>query len=144
MARRMALTIVLLAGCVWCLVLATRAESGEPAPAAPFKPVAAVDGVMTGQGLVFRELKNAVAVSKSPTRPKEIAHLSEALAELSNVNIYHAQKDDYRKWATELRDTALQLAAEAEKKPSPDEAKLKTLLGALEKTCNTCHDVYQK
>ena len=144
MARRMALTMVLFAGCVWCLVLATRAESGEPAPPPPFKPVAAADAVMTGQGLVFKELKNAVTVSKSPKRPKEIAHLSEALAELSNVNIYHAKKDDYQKWATQLRDIALELAAEAEKKPAPDETKLKTLLSNLEKTCNSCHDVYQK
>lgn len=144
MARRMALTVVLFGGCVWCLVLATRAESGEPAPAVPFKPVAKVDAVMTGQGLVFKELQKAINVSKDPKRPEAIAHLSEALAELSNVNIYHAEKDDYRKWATELRDTALQLAKEAETKPAPDNAKMKALLGTLDKTCNACHDAYQK
>jgi len=142
MARRMALTVVLFAGCVWCLALATRAESGEPAPA--FKPVCDVDAVMTGQGLVFKELKNAITVSKDPKRPKHIAHLAEALAELSNVNIYHAEKDDYRKFATDLRDTALALAAAAETEPAPDEEKMKTLLGTLKTTCDSCHDIYQK
>lgn len=123
--------------------MATRAESGEPAKGG-FKPVCKVDAVMTAQGLVFKELQKAINTSKSPKRPKEIALLSEALAEISNVNIYHAEKDDYRKWATELRDTALALAEEAEKKPAGDEGKIKSFLGTLDKTCSACHDAYQK
>lgn len=143
MNRRVGLTVVLFAGCVWCLVLATTAESHD-APAGGFKPVAPVDGVMTAQGLVIKELKNAVTVSKSPSRPKDIKHLAQAMAELSNVNIHHGEKDDYRKWATDLRDTSLALAKEAETKPAPDDAKMKTLLTTIEKTCDACHDAYQK
>ena len=67
---------------------------------------------------------------------------AEALAELANVNTYHSQKEDYQAWAGQMRDTALELANEAEK-PNADDAKMKKLVNTLKNTCGACHDAYQ-
>jgi cytochrome c556 len=144
MVRRMALTVVLLAGCVWCLALVRRADSAPSASGdGLFKPVASVNGLMTGQMLAFKQLQQSLNGKKGPDRPKAIQLTSEALAELANVNTYNGEKDDYRGWAGQLRDTALELAGEAKKKDNADEAKMKSLLAKLEATCKSCHDVYQ-
>ena len=144
MVRRMALTVVLFAGCVWGLALVRRADSAPSASAdGSFKPVASVNGLMTGQLLAFKQLQQSLNGKKGPDRPKAIQLTSEALAELANVNTYNAEKDDYRGWAGQLRDTALELAGEAKKKDQADEDKMKSLLARLEATCKSCHDAYQ-
>ena len=144
MVRRMALTVVLFAGCVWCLALVTTAQSAPSAPSGgPFKPVASVHGLMTGQALAFKQLQASLTGKKEADRPRAIQLTSEALAELANVNTYNGEKDDYRGWAGQLRDTALELAGEAKKKDQADEDKMKSLLAKLEATCKSCHDAYQ-
>ncbi len=144
MVRRMALTVVLFAGCIWCLALVTTADSAPSAPGGgPYKPVASVRGVMTGQMLAFKQLQTSLAGTKDVDRPVAIQLTSEALAELANVNTYNNEKEDYRGWAGQLRDTAMELAGEAKKKDNADEDKMKSLLAKLEATCKSCHDAYQ-
>lgn len=144
MVRRMALTVVLFAGCIWCLALVTRADSAPSAPAGgPYKPVASVHGLMTGQMLAFKQLQTSLNGKKDADRPRAIQLASEALAELANVNTYNNEKEDYRTWAGQLRDTAMELAGEAKKKDQADENKMKALFVKLEGTCNSCHDAYQ-
>ena len=144
MVRRIALTVVLFAGCIWCLALVTTANSAPSAPAAgPYKPVASVNGLMIGQRLVFKQLQGSLNGKNGAERPKAIQLTSEALAELANVNTYNNEKEDYRTWASQLRDTAMELAGEAKKKDQADEGKMKSLLAKLESTCKSCHDAYQ-
>ncbi len=144
MVRRMALTVVLFAGCILCLALVTTANSAPSSPAGgPFKPVASVHGLMTGQMLAFKGLQTSLNGKKDAERPRAIQLTSEALAELANVNTYNNEKEDYRGWAGQLRDTALELADEAKKKDKADEGKMKSLLAKLEGTCKSCHDAYQ-
>ena len=144
MVRRMALTVVLFAGCIWCLALVTTADSAPSASAAgPYKPVASVHGLMTGQMLVFKQLQTSLTGKKDADRPRAIQLASEALAELANVNTYNNEKEDYRTWAGQLRDTAIELAGEAKKKDKADEDKMKSLFANLEGTCKSCHDAYQ-
>ena len=144
MVRRIALTVVLFAGCIGCLALVTTANSAPSASAAgPYKPVASVRGVMTGQKLAFKQLQTSLTGTKDMDRPVAIQLTSEALAELANVNTYNNEKEDYRTWAGQLRDTAMELAGEAKKKDKADEDKMKSLLATLDATCKSCHDAYQ-
>ncbi len=145
MVRRVTTTMVLLGGCIGCLALAFGADppSDRGTPAGSFKPVASIHGLMTGQGLVFKTLQQSLHGPKNPDRPRAVQLTAEALAELANVNILNGEKDDYRAWATQLRDTSLELAAEAKKKTEADDAKMKALLTKVEATCNACHDAYQ-
>ena len=144
MVRRIALTVVLFAVCIWCLALVTTANSAPSASAAgPYKPVASVRGVMTGQMLAFKRLQTSLTGTKDVDRPVAIQLTSEALAELANVNTYNNEKEDYRTWAGQLRDTALELAGEAKKKDNADEDKMKSLLDKLDATCKSCLDAYQ-
>ena len=144
MMRKMALTVVLFATCIGCLALVTTANSAPSAPAGgPYKPVASVHGLMTGQMLAFKQLQTSLTGKKNADRPAAIQLTSEALAELANVNTYNKEKEDYRGWAGQLRDTAMDLAEEAKKKDKADENKMKSLLTKLEGTCKSCHDAYQ-
>ena len=102
---------------------------------------------MHGQRTFFKEIGKAL---KNPPNPKEeyedehgLEEAAEVLAELANVNRYNKDKEDYRAWATELRDTALQLAREARKKKDADRKRIQKLFMKLKDTCTACHDVYQ-
>ncbi len=144
MMHKMALTVVLFAGCIACLAMVTTANSAPSAPAGgAYKPVASVHGIMAGQMLAFNQIKTSLDGKKDPNRPRMIQLTSEALAELANVNTYLKDKDDYRGWAGQLRDTALELAGEAKKKDTADEEKMRSLFAKIEGACNACHDAYQ-
>ncbi len=143
MFRKMALTMCLMGGCIWCLALVTGADSAPPGAASDrFKPVAAVESLMHGQKTFFKEIGQALHNTSDPDRSEEIEEAAEVLAELANVNRLNNDKPDYRAWATQLRDTALQLAREADKK-NADEKRMKTLFQKLKDTCSACHDEYQ-
>ena len=71
------------------------------------------------------------------------AHDAEVLAELANVNRYNHDKEDYRAWATQLRDQALQLASQAKAAGSQEDARMKEQYKKIKATCTACHDVYQ-
>ncbi len=143
MFRKMALTMCLMGSCIWCLALVTSADSAPPgASGDQFKPVASVESLMHGQLTFFKEIGKALKNTSDPDRGEEIEEAAEVLAELANVNRFNKDKEDYRAWATQLRDTALQLAHEADKK-SADEKRMKTLFDNLKNTCAACHDAYQ-
>ncbi len=143
MAHRTVATIVLFVGSACCLLLGARAESAQPAGSQPYKPVASVRGLMTGQGLLFKQLQAAVDGPKAADRAMTVQLTAEALAELANVNTYNSDKEDYRGWASQLRETAMELAAEAKKKASADDARMKQLFARIEAACQACHDAYQ-
>ena len=50
---------------------------------------------------------------------------------------------DWRDWATQVRDVSLELAREAEKKDA-DEEKIAGLVKRIGETCGACHDKYQE
>jgi len=143
MARKLTLTIGLLVACAWCFSLVSPAANSEPTSGAAFKPVASVHSLMEGQGLVFSQLQMALGNKNAAQRAKQIHSYAEVLAELANVNTFNNEKADYRGWATQLRDTALALAAEGKKNPAPDEGKVNELFSKIKNTCQACHDVYQ-
>jgi len=144
MVRRMALTVCLLGGCVWCLAVATRADSAQAqTPGTEFKPVAPVDALMHGQMVFFKEITEQLGKPAGKDRNHEIEESAEVLAELANVNRHNKDKDDYRGWATTLRDTALELAKAAEKEGGEGEAQMQKLVQTLKSTCAACHDVYR-
>ena len=143
MVRRTALTIVLLAGCVWCLTLVARADSDPGPPSDSFKPAASIDALMYGQSHHFKELGQLVKNKNAKDRADRLAMEAEVLAELANVNSFHKDKADYRGWAETLRDTSLELATEARKKKDADQSRLESLHKKLKKTCMACHDMYQ-
>lgn len=140
--RNITLTICLLTACAWCFTLVSRVDSAEPkAPPAAFKPVASVEGLMHGQLLVFQKIGELVANKNAPKRTEQIHAFAEVLAELANINTLNSDKIDYRRWAGQLRDTSLKLAAAAER--NADEAEMNKLITTIKGTCQSCHDVYQ-
>ncbi len=144
MFRKMALTICLMGSCLWCFALATSADSAQPAATAGmFTPVASVQSLMHGQMTFLREIGKALGNMSDPERNEGIQESAEVLAELGNVNRFNKNKDDYRAWATQLRDTAIQLAREADKKQKANESHMKKLFQEIKNTCVACHDVYQ-
>ena len=144
MFRRMALTICLVGSCIWCLALVTHADNSQPGSAVgPFKPVATVGSLMHGQRTFFKEIGAALENPATEDRKEVIEDAAEVLAELANVNRYNEEKKDYRTWATQLRDTALRLAREAEKKQA-DEQQMKGYFQKIKETCIACHDAYQQ
>ena len=142
MLRNVTLTIALLVGCTWCFVLATRADSAQPA-AGGFKPVASIHGLMDGQNLLFSKIQELLGDPKAQKRHEQLAGYAEALAELANVNVLKKDKEDYRGFASELRDTSLELAGEASKKQAANDAKMNELFTKIKNTCAACHDAYQ-
>ena len=144
MFRKMALTVCLIAGCVWCLALATRADSAQPAAAgASFKSVASVHALMYGQKTFFKQIRAALKNPSFPERTETIEEAAEVLAELANINATKNDKADYRAWAAKLRDTALELSHEADKDKAADEEAMTKLVGEMGETCGACHDMYQ-
>ncbi len=144
MIRKAALSVCLMASCIWCLALVTRADSAQSASTGgTFKPVAPVESLMHGQNVFFKEIRAELDKPSSEERNEEIKESAEVLAELANVNRFNSKKEDYRAWATELRDTALGLAAEADKNEKADDGRLKNFLVKLKDTCTACHDMYQ-
>lgn len=144
MVHKTALTACLMVGSLWCLALVAGADDSPPAPAAGgFHPVASIDSLMHGQLGQFKAIKQLLSDPKAEKRAKRLLHRAELLAELANVNIHNKDKPDYKQWATQLRETALELSREAKKKAGADENKMVALFQKLKKTCGACHDVYQ-
>lgn len=143
MFGKMTLTIGLLGGCIWCLALVARADSAQSvSTTVPFRPVASVDALMHGQKAFFKGIKKALANKTTEHRHHKIEQAAEVLAELANVNRLNNAKEDYRAWATQLRNVALTLAHKAKEKDA-DEAEMMELYNQLRATCKACHDVYQ-
>ena len=101
-----------------------------------FKPVADRNVLMEWQERVFSGMNRAILQKKD----SEVVAHAWLLAELANVNRFHSKKDDYRRWATEMLDTAVKLA-ESGKAKQFDEAK--KLARKMNATCSSCHEVYR-
>ncbi len=140
MLRRVVLSVVLMAGCIWCLALASRADGNQSAAVGPFKPVAEIESIMHGKNIFFKEITEQLEKPAGEKRNQEMFESAQVLAELANVNRFNKEKDDYRNWATQLRDTALEFAASAKK---AEQDKLKNLYQKMKGTCQACHDAYQ-
>lgn len=144
MIRNMTLTVMLIAGCVWCVALVSRADSAQSAGNNTFKPAVSVHHLMEGQVIVFKQLNQAVKNKNTEHRIKMIEGLSIVIAELANVNTMNSDKSDYIGWASDLRNTAMELAEEADKKKEADDQRMNKLLAKMKATCAACHDVYQE
>ena len=142
MVQRLTLTACLIGSCVLCLALVLRAEAVQPADVG-FKPVAPIESLMYGQVTLFNRMATLVTQTGNVKSVHELEEAAFALAELANVNRHNSEKDDYRQWATLLRDTCVQLAKEAEKAADADAARLKLLFEQAKGVCQSCHDVYQ-
>ena len=144
MARKVVWTVFLVGGCIWCLALASRAETSVTEPdAITFEPAAPISALMYGQQTFYKTLRSELATPATAGRNGEIAYAAGVLAELANVNRHHNDKADYRQWATKLRDTALDLAKEASKTTQADNTQMNKLYLSIKQTCANCHDIYQ-
>ena len=145
MLQRTGIAVCTFALFTWGLVLVTRAESATQAgEKETFKPVASIDSLMRGQEQQFDALKTLMGNTGARGRAAGLVRAAELLAELANVNHQHSEKRaDYNQWTIKMRTLALDIAAEAKKRKKADDAKMNTLLGEIENTCNACHDVYQ-
>lgn len=145
MFHRLAITTVLLGLGVSFFFLVPPADSVRADDAAKvFKPALSVHHLMEGQGFVFSQIHDALTNANTPRRHKIIEAGSGVLAELANVNTLNSEKEDYRAWAAELRDTALMLAKEADKKADADDKQMNELFKQMKNTCASCHDMYQE
>ncbi len=143
MFRKIALTVCLTAVCIWCLALETGADSGQHDHATrAFKPVASVDALMHGQLVFFKAIGAELEKPASADRNHEIEEAAQVLAELANVNRFNSEKGDYIGWATEVRDGAMKLAAEAKKKDASND-RLTAYVTTIKGKCGACHDAYQ-
>lgn len=144
MIRNMTLTVMLIAGCVWCVALVSRADSAQTAGDKAFKPAVSVHHMMEGQVIVFKRLSQTVKNKNTEHRNEIIEGLSNVIAELANVNSVNSDKSDYIGWASDLRSTAMELAEEAEKDADANDQRMDKLLTKMKESCVSCHDVYQE
>jgi hypothetical protein len=144
MTRRLSISLGVTGLAVIGSLLASSADSAQVAPGGKdFKPATTVHLLMEGQGMVFVQIRDALSNAETPHRYQIIEAGAGVLAELANVNTLNSEKEDYRGWAGELRDTAMALAQEADKKAAADEGKLSELFNQMKSKCAACHDVYQ-
>ena len=119
-------------------------EHGLPAPESAreaalreeFKPVADRHLLMEWQERIFSGMNRAILQKKDG---EVVAH-AWMLAELANVNRFHSKKDDYRRWAKEMLDTAVKLAESGKAKQFDEAKKLARKMNAV---CASCHEVYR-
>lgn len=121
---------------VTALPVTTRGQDQRPAPAPAFKASISHDDLMYWHDRAFGQAK--LAIEKKEWEEAQVHAL--LLAELSNVNTTQKPEEKYRKFAGELRDSALELANAAKKKDGDAGRKLYEKLDA---TCTACHDAYE-
>ena len=112
-------------------------QAASTESAEDYKPVAPHEIIMHWHKKVFGDLNLSIARQKK----EEAVERAWLLAELANINRMHGKKDDYREFAAKLRDTAVKLAAAAEKE---DFAQARTLGKQIGATCKACHNVYRE
>ncbi|MFQ5490114.1 MAG: cytochrome c [Phycisphaerae bacterium] len=136
------LTVGLISGCVWGLVLVAQAASvqDERLATGPYSIVAPVHALMTAQSHHLRQIKDLITNESAEERFENMENHAFVLAELCNINAFRATKADYRAWAVEARDQCLALAQAAEKK---DTSRFKGLFKEIRTSCKSCHDQYQ-
>ncbi|MBI4719317.1 MAG: cytochrome c [Planctomycetes bacterium] len=141
--RKLVPAMGLLAVGLSCLTLLAGEPAGAPPTTNGFKPVATVHSLMYGQLTHFQAIEQLIADAGAKDRHKRLGHEAELLAELANLNSLQRDKADYRAWATDLRETALELAREAGKKKDADDKAMLAKLERIKTICSACHDKYQ-
>ena len=99
--------------------------------------------LMDEQDRHFDNMLDLLRDANAKKRFARLDHEARALAEMANINGYHKgarEHDDYRNWAAQLKQQAIQFADLAKKK---DIAAARKLAGKMNKTCKACHDKYQ-
>lgn len=132
----------------WAIVaLVVVAERGvvraQDAASAGFAPVMPLHSLMIEQDLHFENIRHWIRTADDPERFVKLRHEALALAEMGNINGYHAKANDhadYRQWAAELKTLGVALAGHAEKK---DLEAAKESAKAINATCKACHEKYQ-
>jgi hypothetical protein len=134
---KIVLSFGLAGAVVLSLSLWAPGESGPSQGDKPFKPVQPIEHMMGGQKKLFGEIKLAIG-EKDWDETETCAWI---LAEIANAN--HYQRDDatYQRFADQLSAQSVELAGLAKKR---DEAKAKEMVNSMGKTCNACHDQFQK
>ncbi len=135
------LIVGLVAASLWCLTVVA-SEGNHHHASGKLTTVASLDALMTGQLQHFKNINQLVADKSAEKRTSRLQMQAEILAELANVNTLHGEKDDYRAWAAQLRDTSLELASLA-KKGSLDDAAAGALIQQMKNSCQSCHDEYR-
>jgi hypothetical protein len=105
---------------------------------------------MEAQGYHFKEISGKIRSRKSDPENKDEKQSKEdfkllgrhayILAELANVNQYNNEKEDYSRWAKEVRDMCLELAKVAKE---DDLTKAEKIVRTIHAKCGECHDKYQ-
>lgn len=121
------------------VVLLAQAQS-RPALKA-FTPVAPLDSLMQGQQAYFHEIYDLLDHPKARGRSARLARAAELMAELANVSAYHEDRQDFRDFAIDVRDRALELAKEAKKRSRADEARMRAVFEKINDNCTACHDL---
>jgi len=131
-------------GLVMMLLLASHGVGQTPsAPPAPFKPVMPLLALMGEQDAHFDNIRELIRNVDAPERFEKLRHEALALAEMANINGYHRgsqQHEDYRSWASDLKQQAIEMAGQAEKK---DVDAIKASAKKVIHTCKACHEQYQ-
>ncbi len=143
MFRRTALTVGLAASCLWGLILvagAANAEDNQAVASKGYKIVAPVEALMDAQAQHFDQLKELILDDEAEDRFRRIRTEAFILAELCNINAYRAEKDDYRGWAEQARDSSLKMVEGAAKK---DIGAVKKLTREIQDSCKACHNIYK-
>lgn len=157
MWRRTLLTVALVGACMWCLATVQQVHSDEKQQAAEkaekkacYEPVAPVHDLMEAQGYHFKEITGKIRSRKSDPENKDerqakddyrlLSRHAYILAELANVNQHNSEKEDYTKWAQEVRDMCVELAQAARKQ---DLKAADTITRAIHAKCGQCHDKYE-
>jgi len=145
MVRKTVWTLLAVVGMVAGLAWVDRAVSSpmQEVSKPTYKPVSQVQFLMEGQKMHFKAAAGMVKNKNAEERYEHIQMNAEVLAELANVNTYNKDKEDYRRWAAQVRDLALKLSAEAGKESKADENTMRKILTEINDTCVSCHDVYQ-
>ncbi|HEY3245584.1 MAG TPA: cytochrome c [Phycisphaerae bacterium] len=141
-AWRRILSGALLAACAGGVALAAggeRKSAGGVADSA-FKPVAPLHALMYAAGEHYDRINALIGDPKETERNTRIRDEAMTLAELANVSRLHNESPDYRQWAEQLRDSAVNLANVAQ---AGDLNKAKDLSKQMNATCMACHKKYQ-
>ncbi|NOS99637.1 MAG: cytochrome c [Phycisphaerales bacterium] len=143
--KRVGLSVagVLVGLTAWAFVAERGVVRAQDAAALGFAPVMPLHSLMIEQDLHFENIRHWIRTSDDPERFVKLRHEALALAEMGNINGFHAKAADhadYRQWAAELKTLGMALAGHAEKQ---DLDAAKESAKTINATCKACHEKYQ-
>ncbi len=140
MAGKAALTLILLAGCGWCLTLVARAESARPSQSeAAAESTESVRSLMRDQDRHRRLIAELAVDDQDPDLMKRLALEAERLAGVADslrTRVNGAEREDL------VRDLAIGLVAVVRRSVvTGHPVRAKSLSERLDATCQACHDL---